>query len=114
MGEMASRSELIKLALTAILGIAGGIIILVIGNLNFIAGLILGIIILFAGMIILASGKNRLTGLITTGSGIFLLVSYIPLLGSLAKGLIILSGIILLIAGAIAAFLFIKNFISRV
>jgi|GEM_PF-6845290 len=110
---LASRSQMIKQALIGIGCLAGGIIILVVGGLKFIAGIIIGGIIALIGLSILIPKKDRLIGLITTAAGIIIMVSKIPVLGGIANVLIIISGWILIFAGGFAIIKFIINLMKQ-
>jgi hypothetical protein len=112
MGELESRSSLIKKALVGIACLIGGILILSVGGFGFIAALIIGGITAVIGLSLMAS-KDAFIGLLVFVSGALILITKIPIIGTLASILIVIGGWVLIVTGVISIIFFLINVVKR-
>ena len=113
MGDIVPRSTIVKHGTSALGGIVGGIVLLVLPSLVPLGSLIVGGVIVFVGIGISMSKEDRVPGLIALGAGILTALGAIPIIGSIAGFLLKVSGAALLVMGAIKIFQFFKGLRSR-
>ncbi len=115
MGELVPRKTMVKQALKGIGGIGGGIALLALAGSTGVFGFVIGGIVTFIGLALSTSKEDRLAGMITAGAGILTLVTaaQLPILKSIAGGLMYIGGGALIVAGVFSVINFIKNLNAR-
>ncbi|TFG63630.1 MAG: hypothetical protein E4H36_05150 [Spirochaetales bacterium] len=111
MGDIEPRSGLAKHGTTAAAGIAGGIVLLVLGALGPVASLIVGGVIIVVGVVITTSREDRLPGIVAIAAGAVTALGVFKF--GFADFLLRISGIGLLIMGGIKLFQFFKGMRNR-
>lgn len=113
MGDIVPRSTLVRHGTSALGGVVGGIVLLVLQGLGWIPSLIIGGVIVFIGIGITMSREDRIPGLIAIGAGILTALGAIPFIGGIAGFLLKIAGVGLLIMGGIKLFQFFKGLRNR-
>ena len=118
MSEIVPREEVVKYGSRALGGVGGGIVIFILqlitkGGGVSTAGLIIGGVILAAGLLIGRAKEDRGTGMVAAGAGFLTALASLPIIGWLAATLLVVSGIGLLGGGLFNLFKFIKGMRSR-
>lgn len=116
MNEIVPRNVLMKQGTKAVGGIGGGVALLVLRGIGglLVPGLIVGGVLTAVGIGISSKSKeDRMAGLITTAAGVLTAVASLPIVGGFAKGLMLIGGIGLLVAGGVSLYKFIKGLRSR-
>ncbi len=111
MSDLVPRKTLVKQGGQAIGGVVGGVALLVLSSLGGLPGVIVGGVIAAIGLGISSSKEDRTAGLITVGAGALTLLGAVT--GGFGHGLMVVSGIGLLIMGGINLFKFIKGYRKR-
>ncbi|MDR2144394.1 MAG: hypothetical protein LBP29_08500 [Treponema sp.] len=115
MNDIVPVNEVAKRGVVAIGGIAGGIVLFILGSLPPLAGIIAGAVIGVVGIALLSSKDpgDKLPGLVAAAAGALAIVSRFPLLGGVAKFLLGAGAIGLLALGIWNAIKFFKGMKSR-
>ncbi len=116
MNEIVPRNVLMKQGTKAAGGIVGGVALLILRGVGgfLVPGLIVGGILTAVGIGISSKSKSdRLAGLVTAAAGVLTAVASLPVVGGFAKGLMLVGGLGLLVAGGVSLFKFIKGLRSR-
>jgi hypothetical protein len=115
MNDIVPVNEVAKRGVVAVGGIAGGIILFVLGSLPVIAGIIAGAVIGIVGIAALSSKDpgDKLPGLIADAAGALAVVSRFPVLGGMARFLLGAGAAALLALGIWNAIKFFKGMKSR-
>lgn len=121
MNDIVPRKEMVKLGLKGIGGVGGGLGLFLLkgiasmGGALSIPGLIAGVLVTTAGMVIASSKEDRQAGMLAAGAGVITVVASlsIPLIGGLAGWLMSLAGIGLIAGGAYSLYKFWKGLKSR-
>ncbi|MDR2049792.1 MAG: hypothetical protein LBP69_10095 [Treponema sp.] len=115
MNDIVPVNEVAKRGVAAVGGIAGGIILFVLGSLPPVAGIIAGAVIGIAGIAVLSSKDpaDKLPGLVTVAAGALAVVSRFPLVGGAARFLLGAGAAALLAVGIWNAIKFFKGMKSR-
>ena len=119
MNDIVPRKEMVKLGLMGIGGVGGGLGLFLlkgiasIGGALSIPGLIAGVLVTTAGMVVASSKEDRRAGMLTAGAGAITVVASLPLIGALAGWLMSLAGIGLIAGGAYSLYKFWKGLKSR-
>lgn len=109
--EIVPRKELNNQLLKGVGGIGGGIGLWILAGAGFWPGIILSGLVVFAGLGMSRSKKDRLGGLIAIGAGALgILAQVFP---PAAVPLLVIGGIGLVVAGGISLAKFIKNMSKR-
>jgi hypothetical protein len=115
MNDIVPVNEVAKRGVIAVGGIAGGIVLFILGSLPTVAGIIAGAVIGVVGIAALSSKDpgDKLPGLVAAGAGALAIVSRFPILGGLARFLLGAGAIGLLAMGIWNAVKFFKGMKSR-
>jgi len=119
MNDIVPRKEMVKLGLKGVGGVGGGLGLFLLkgiasmGGALSIPGLIAGVLVTTAGMIIGSSKEDRRAGMLTAGAGVITVIASLPLIGGLAGWLMSLAGIGLIAGGAYSLYKFLKGLKSR-
>jgi len=119
MGDIVPRNQLVKQGFAGFAGVGGGIVLLILQGIAHLgkgfslAGLIVGGIIALIGAVVTSSPEDRRAGMVTLGAGALTVVGSLPMIGGLARGLMVFGGIVLMGAGLWSLFKFWRNLRKR-
>jgi hypothetical protein len=116
MSDLVPRSQLTKQAVSGAAGVGGGIALLILRAVSaagFLPGAIVGGIIAVAGLVIGSSKEDRTAGWIVLGAGLVTVVGSIPGVGGAVRWLLPVTGIGLLVMGAVQLIRFLINLRKR-
>ena len=113
MGDLVPRNVLVKQGMKGIGGIVGWGALILLSQLPFVGGLIVGGLLAVVGLGICTSKDDRIAGIVTAAAGALTLLSQIPAIGSIAGWLMGAGGIGLVIAGGYSLIKFILNLRKR-
>jgi hypothetical protein len=115
MNDIVPVNEVAKRGVVAVGGIAGGIILFILGSLPLFAGIIAGAVIGIVGIAALSSKDpgDKLPGLVAAGAGALAIVSRFPVLGGMARFLLGAGAVALLAMGIWNAVKFFRGMKSR-
>jgi hypothetical protein len=119
MNDIVPRREMVKLGLKGVGGVGGGLGLFLLkgiaamgGSLS-IPGLIAGVLVTSAGMVVASSKEDRQAGILTAGAGAITVIASLPLIGGLAGLLMSVAGIGLIAGGVYSLYKFWKGIKSR-
>ena len=113
MGDLVPRNELVSRGSKGVGGIIGGAVVLALNALNPIASLIVGGIVGLTGLGLSRKKDDKATGYVLAGAGALTAITAIPGLGGLATGLLVISGVGLLLLGGWNLVKFISGYKKR-
>jgi hypothetical protein len=118
MSDIVPRDQVVKYGSRALGGVGGGVVVFILNAITrgggfSTPGLIIGGAILVVGLLIGRSKEDRGTGMVATGAGLLTGIASLPLIGWLATGLLVISGVGLIGGGLFNLFKFIKGMRSR-
>ena len=114
MGDIVPRKQLVSHGSKGIGGIVGGTVLLILNALGGgIPGLIIGGIIGVTGLAMSRSKEDKKAGLVVAAAGALTAITVIPGLSGIAGGLLVASGIGLLLLGGWNLFKFIRGYRKR-
>jgi hypothetical protein len=115
-GDIVPRNVVVGQGIRGIAGVGGGIALLILNGISsagFLPGLIVGVVVVIAGLVLRSSREDRRAGAVTSGVGAATILASIPAIRHALGWLMPTAGIALILAGLWSLIKFWRNLRRR-